>query len=135
MCNANTSIRTCKFVSMIVVFLLTICLYCKNSNAEVVNLQCVHMSGAFTGKPFSATVDFDKSTIYMSGAMPENTPAHADITDQYITFRFRNTSNIVQTNRIDRITGILYFYITETNEWDTIFGNPGIVCKRAQKAF
>lgn len=90
--------------------------------AETVRLRCEHMSGAFQGNVFSVIVNIDKGSISEPDAMGNNF-VPVQITEQYYSYFHSN-----EHRRIDRTTGVMYFY--GNGGWRTAFGNPGIVCSR-----
>jgi hypothetical protein len=95
-------------------------------HAQTVSLICEHMSGAFQGVTLGITVSFSNRTVEEAeGTWP------SEITNQHIMWTRRYANGHAQSLRIDRITGA---WESWTNGgWQSNFGYPGIVCRKATK--
>lgn len=94
------------------------------ASAELVVFACEHQSGAFRGQIWTVDVDFAARRVRMI----DDAAVAAEISDRYITFR-RPRAAGAELMRIDLATGQMTYW--RQTGWDTVFGSPGIICRRA----
>lgn len=93
------------------------------ARAETVTVVCKSNTGAME----SLYVNFDAHTVTQDG---KEVPAQID--DQYITWTITNSYGIVESERIDRATGIWYM-LNSSGQWINPYAPGGYVCQRASK--
>jgi hypothetical protein len=95
---------------------------------QAVALACEHMSGAYHGQVWSAVVDFSARTIRLEDGINSIGVVPAAIDDQFITF----SQQPGRSGRINRITGQMQ-WSTQNGPWDTVFGQPGVICRQQSR--